>query len=162
MRGIPSSSRVHVWCEKTRMAGLQSDEGRMMIDSIVWAQYVSVTATSPQQMPRERTKIQQNSIISVFSLTCCRWSPKSWLKRLHCPMHYWNTDGDGSRATPTQSAGLSAVCGYKQTQPVPRRPSKQNGTHIAASKSYRRRCTARNIQQHNQCTFRAIFEIDWD
>jgi len=40
---------------KTRMAGLQSGEGRMMIDSVVWAQYINVTntqtATSPLQMP---------------------------------------------------------------------------------------------------------------
>jgi len=38
------------------MVGLQSGEGRMMIDLVVWAQYINVTdtqtATSPQQMPR--------------------------------------------------------------------------------------------------------------
>jgi len=28
---------------KTRTAGLQSAEGRMMIDSVVWAQYINVT-----------------------------------------------------------------------------------------------------------------------
>jgi len=27
------------------MAGLQSGEGRMMIDSVVWAQYINVTDT---------------------------------------------------------------------------------------------------------------------
>jgi len=27
------------------MAGLQSSEGRMMIDSVVWAQYISATDT---------------------------------------------------------------------------------------------------------------------
>jgi len=36
------------------MAGLQSGEGRMMIDFVVWAQYINVTdtetATSPEQM----------------------------------------------------------------------------------------------------------------
>jgi len=31
LRGIPSSYRVHIWYEKTRMAGLQSGEGHMMI-----------------------------------------------------------------------------------------------------------------------------------
>jgi len=41
--GIPSSYRVHIWQGKTRMAGLQSGEGRMMIDSVVWAQYINVT-----------------------------------------------------------------------------------------------------------------------
>jgi len=28
---------------KTRMAGLQSGEGRVIIDSVVWAQYINVT-----------------------------------------------------------------------------------------------------------------------
>jgi len=31
------------WCGKTRMAGLQSGKGLMMIDSVVWAQYINVT-----------------------------------------------------------------------------------------------------------------------
>jgi len=48
---------VDIWYGKTRMAGLQSGEGRMMIDSVVWAQYINVTdtqtATSPQQMSRQ-------------------------------------------------------------------------------------------------------------
>jgi len=43
MTGIPSSYGVHIWCGKTRMAGRQSGEGRMMIDSVVWAQYINVT-----------------------------------------------------------------------------------------------------------------------
>jgi len=43
MRDIPSSCRVHIWCDKTRLAGLQSGEGRMMIGSVVWAQYINVT-----------------------------------------------------------------------------------------------------------------------
>jgi len=55
MTGIPSSYRVRIWYGKTRMAGLQSGEGRMMIDSVVWAQYINVTdtqtATSPQRIP---------------------------------------------------------------------------------------------------------------
>jgi len=38
---IPSSCRVRV----TRMAGLQSVEGRMVIDSVVWAQNVTMTDT---------------------------------------------------------------------------------------------------------------------
>jgi len=37
--------RVHIWYGKARMAGLQSNEGRMMIDSVVWAQYINVTDT---------------------------------------------------------------------------------------------------------------------
>jgi len=34
---------------ETRLAGLQSGEDRTMIDSVVWAQYINVTDTSPQQ-----------------------------------------------------------------------------------------------------------------
>jgi len=41
----PSRYRVHIWSGKTRMAGLQSGKGRMMIDSVVWAQYINVTDT---------------------------------------------------------------------------------------------------------------------
>jgi len=43
IKGIPSNYRVHIWFGKTRMAGLQSGEGRTMIDSVVWAQYINVT-----------------------------------------------------------------------------------------------------------------------
>jgi len=62
--GIASSYRVHIWCEKTRMAGLQAGESRMMIDSVVWAQYINVPdaqtdrqplAIGPYQMPRQRS-----------------------------------------------------------------------------------------------------------
>jgi len=45
MRGILSSYRVHIRCGKARTAGLQSGEGRMMIDSVVWAQHINVTDT---------------------------------------------------------------------------------------------------------------------
>jgi len=30
------------------MAGLQSGEGRMMIDSVIWAEYINVTDTNTQ------------------------------------------------------------------------------------------------------------------
>jgi len=49
--GISSSCRVHIWSGKTRMAGLQSGEGRMMIDSVVWAQYINVTDTQTATSP---------------------------------------------------------------------------------------------------------------
>jgi len=42
--GTFSSYRVHLVWENYRTAGLQSGEGRMMIDSVVWAQY-NVTNT---------------------------------------------------------------------------------------------------------------------
>jgi len=50
---------------KTRMAGLQSGEGRMMIDSVVWPQYVNVTDTQPRRHSKYRTTHcveRQNSI----------------------------------------------------------------------------------------------------
>jgi len=55
--GIPFGYRVRIWCGKTRMAGPQSGEGRIMIDSVVREQYINLTdtqtdrqtATSPQQ-----------------------------------------------------------------------------------------------------------------
>jgi len=37
--------RTHIWHGKTRMAGLQSGEGRTMINSVIWAQYINVTDT---------------------------------------------------------------------------------------------------------------------
>jgi len=43
--GIPSSYRVHIWYRKTRMAELQSGKGCMMIDSVIWTQYIKVTET---------------------------------------------------------------------------------------------------------------------
>jgi len=56
MRGISSSYRVHIWYGKTRLAGLQYDEGRMMIDSVVWAQYINVTDTQTDTQPRRHSK----------------------------------------------------------------------------------------------------------
>jgi len=56
MRKITSSYRVHIWYEKTRMAGLQSGEGRLMIDSVVWAQYINVTDRQPHRHSKCRTK----------------------------------------------------------------------------------------------------------
>jgi len=42
------------------MAGLQSGEGRMMIDSVVWAQYINVTDTHRQ--PRRYSKCRPNPL----------------------------------------------------------------------------------------------------
>jgi len=36
----PSSWRVLIWYEDTTAAVLQYGEGRMMIDSVVWVQYI--------------------------------------------------------------------------------------------------------------------------
>jgi len=53
----PSISSSYHLVRETRTAGLQSGEGLMMMDSVVWAQYINVTATSPQQTPRRRTGV---------------------------------------------------------------------------------------------------------
>jgi len=52
--------RVHIGWGKTRMAGLQSGEDRMMIDSVVWAQYV--TDTQPHRQPRRQSKCRANAL----------------------------------------------------------------------------------------------------
>jgi len=54
--------QFHIWYEKTRMAGLQSGEGRMMIDSVVWAQYVNVTDRQTHRQPRRRSKCRANAL----------------------------------------------------------------------------------------------------
>jgi len=60
MRGITSGYQVHIWYGKTRMAGLQSGEGRVMINSVVWAQHINVTDTQPlfvtERQPRHHIK----------------------------------------------------------------------------------------------------------
>jgi len=43
--GDPMNYRVHIWYGNTRVAGLQSGDGHMTIDSIVWAQHINVTDT---------------------------------------------------------------------------------------------------------------------
>jgi len=45
VREIPLSYRIHIWYGKTRMAGLQSGEGHMMMNSVIWVQYINVTDT---------------------------------------------------------------------------------------------------------------------
>jgi len=47
------------------MAGLQSDEGRMMIDSVVWAQYVNVTDRQTDRQPRRHSKSSGNTGIPL-------------------------------------------------------------------------------------------------
>jgi len=45
LRVIPLSYRVHIWYGKTRIAGLQFGEGHVMIDSVIWVQYINMTDT---------------------------------------------------------------------------------------------------------------------
>jgi len=59
----PSSHRVHIWYGKTRMAGLQSAEGRMMIDSVAWAQYINTTDTQTA-MPHCDSNSRPNTLHS--------------------------------------------------------------------------------------------------
>jgi len=49
-----------VW--KTRMAGLQSREGRTMIDSVVWAQYINVLDTQMHRQPHRHSKLGANAL----------------------------------------------------------------------------------------------------
>jgi len=49
--------RVDIWYGKTRIAG-QSGESRMMIDLVVWAQYINVTDTEP----RRHSKCRANAL----------------------------------------------------------------------------------------------------
>jgi len=44
------------------MAGLQSREGRMMIDSVVWAQYINVTDTQTATQPRRHSSSRPNAL----------------------------------------------------------------------------------------------------
>jgi len=60
--GILSSYRVNIWCKKTRMVGLQSGKDHMMIDSVVWAQYIIVTDTQTDTHPRRRSKCRANAL----------------------------------------------------------------------------------------------------
>jgi len=53
IEGIPSSCRVLIWYGKTRMARLQSGEGRVIIDSVVWAQHINVIDTQTAMSPRQ-------------------------------------------------------------------------------------------------------------
>jgi len=59
---VSSSSRVHIRYSKTRMAGLQSGEGRMMIDSVVWVQHTNVTDRQTHRQPRRHSKWQKNKM----------------------------------------------------------------------------------------------------
>jgi len=65
-----SSYLAHIWCEKTRMAGLQSEESRMMIDSVVWAQYINVTDTQTAIQPRRHS----NSCPNALRRAATQWS----------------------------------------------------------------------------------------
>jgi len=50
-------------CGKTRMTGLQSGEGRMMIDSVVWAQYINMTVTQTRRHSKYRAITTDHGIM---------------------------------------------------------------------------------------------------
>jgi len=52
---------VHIWYGKTRIARLQA-EGRMMIDSVVLAQYINVTDTKTTTQPRRHSISRPNAL----------------------------------------------------------------------------------------------------
>jgi len=66
MRESSSSYRVHIWYGKTRMAGLQSDESRMMIDSVVWAQYINVTDTQTAKQTNKQTHHRSKGLANAL------------------------------------------------------------------------------------------------
>jgi len=47
------------------MAGLQSGESRMMIDSVVWAQCINVTNTQTATQPRRHINSRPNALRQV-------------------------------------------------------------------------------------------------
>jgi len=69
MKGIRWSYRVHIQHGKSRMAGLQSVEGRMIINSVVWAQYINVTdtQTASRHSKCRSTHWQKSLALSVDS-----------------------------------------------------------------------------------------------
>jgi len=58
---IPWSYWVHIWYWKTRMAGLQSSEGRTMIDSVAWVQCINLTDT----------QLHSHVAMAIAALTHC-------------------------------------------------------------------------------------------
>jgi len=74
----PSSYRVHIWCGKTRMAGLRSCKSRMMTGPVVWVQYINMT----------------NSHTAIANAVPTLWHSVVWQKpRLH--YFYYTIDTPG-------------------------------------------------------------------
>jgi len=44
------------------MAGLQSGEGRMMTDSVVWAQYINMSDKQTDRLPRRHSKYRTKAL----------------------------------------------------------------------------------------------------
>jgi len=65
MRGSPRALEFIFGKGKLEWLGLQYGEGRMMIDSVVWAQYINVTDTQTDtqthRQPRRRSKWSANA-----------------------------------------------------------------------------------------------------
>jgi len=49
---------------KTRMTGIQSGEGRMLIDSVIWAQYINVTDMQTATQPRRDSNSRLDALRS--------------------------------------------------------------------------------------------------
>jgi len=95
---LPLGYLVHVWRGKTRMAGLQSGEDHMMIDSVVWAQYINVTDRHTDTQTRRHSKCHIDALCQAAkSLTgwwssTIRWNKYkndiilelSWARLSHC------------------------------------------------------------------------------
>jgi len=78
MRGILSSYLIDIWYGKTRTDGLQSGLGCMMIDSVVWAQYINATDT------------QTDSRVAITNATpkhCVGWQKVAGVVIDHCEVN---------------------------------------------------------------------------
>jgi len=56
---------------KTRMAGLQSGEGRMMINTVVWAKCINVI----DRQPRRYSKCHANALRRAAKIVRCIMMP---------------------------------------------------------------------------------------
>jgi len=71
--------RVHIWHEKTIMAELQPGEGRTMIDSVVWAQYINVTHRQPRRHSKCRhTSGKGERRLQLFTLSVVEGALMHW------------------------------------------------------------------------------------
>jgi len=69
-----SGSYLDIWCGQTRMAKLQSGEGRMMIDSVVWTQYINVTDTLTYRQPGRHSKCSAKNGDALRLTGIPKWS----------------------------------------------------------------------------------------
>jgi len=107
-RDMLLSYRVHIWYKKLGMARLQPGEGRMMIDSVIWAQYINLTDTKTDRQtlqPRRRSKCRANALRRATKL-CTKLNISECLRTVHIIMSaillYGTAQNSNSEKKPTQ------------------------------------------------------------